>query len=108
MTLELIFLSIVIIYVTIGIGIANVCLLLGLVYFYWGSYKELRSKFATGLLYFSLVLLAQNVLLVLGLAVFLILGIESSRPEFTEHYILLLISICQLIALSLLFKITWE
>ena len=63
------------------------------------SYKLLKSKFTTGLLYFSLILLIQNILLVLALAVFYLLGKEISQPDGTEHYtILLLINTAQLIA----------
>lgn len=109
MTLELAFLNTVIIYTAIGVGIANVCLLSGLVYFYLESYKQLESKFTTGLLYFSLILLIQNVILVLALAVFLALGIEIHQLDGTEHYsILLLVNVAQLIAFTILFKITWD
>ena len=107
--IELGFLNTVIIYVAIGVGIANVGLLSGLVYFYRESYKQLESKFTIGLLYFSTILLIQNILLVLALAIFLILGIEIHKFDGTEHYsILLLINLAQLIALTILFKITWD
>ncbi len=107
--IELGFLNQVIIYVAIVVGIANVGLLSGLVYFYRESYKQLESKFTIGLLYFSTILLIQNALLVLALAIFLILGIEIHQFDGTEHYsILLLINLAQLIALTILFKITWD
>ena len=103
------FLNTVIVIVAIAVGIVNVCLLSGLVYFYWGSYRQLKSKFTTGLLYFALILLVQNILAVLALAVFLALGIEIHKLDGTEHYsILLLINTAQLVALAILFKITWE
>jgi len=106
---ELGFLNHVIIYVAIGVGIANVCLLVGLVYFYLESYKQLKSKFTTGLLYFSTILLVENILAILALAIFSILGIEIHEIGGTEIYsILLLVNVAQLIALAILFKITWE
>lgn len=107
--IELGLLNHAIIYIAIAVGIANVCLLSGLVYFYRESYKQLESKFTIGLLYFSTILLIQNILLVIALAIFLILGIEIHKLDGTEHYtILLLINLAQLIALTILFKITWD
>ena len=107
--IELGFLNHAIIYIAIAVGIANVCLLSGLVYFYRESYKQLESKFTIGLLYFSTILLIQNILLVIALAIFLTLGIEIHKLDDTEHYtILLLINLAQLIALTILFKITWD
>ncbi|HTX61167.1 MAG TPA: hypothetical protein VMC48_02555 [Methanobacterium sp.] len=106
---ELVVLNSSIIYIAIGIGIINIGLLSGLIYFYWGSYKDLKSKFTVGLLYFSGILLAQNVLVTMALAALLILGKELNQFEGTEHYsILLLVNLAQLIALIILSKITWE
>jgi hypothetical protein len=109
MTLEIAFLNRIIIYAAIIIGIANIGLLSGLFYFYWNSYKQLKSKFTTGLLYFALILLVQNILAIIALIVFSILGIEIHELGGTEIYsILLLVTLAQLIALSILFKITWD
>ena len=109
MTIELAFLNRIIIYATIVLGIANIGILLGLFYFYWDSYKKMKSKFTIGLLYFALILLAQNILAILALAVFAILGIEVHEVGGTEVYsILLLVTFAQLIALVILFKITWD
>ncbi len=107
---DLVSLNTRIIYVAISVGIINVGLLLGLVYFYWGSYKQLKSKFTVGLLYFTGILLAQNILVTLALVVLLILGKgELNQLEGLEHYsILLLVNTAQLIALIVLSKITWE
>ena len=109
MTLELVFLNRIIIYSAIIIGIANVGLLSGLFYFYWTSYNQLKSKFTTGLLYFALILLIQNILAIIGLAIFLVLGIEMHELGATVVYAFLLsVTTAQLIALTILFKITWE
>jgi hypothetical protein len=109
MTLELAFLNRIILFAAIIVGIANIGLLSGLFYFYWNSYKQLKSKFTTGLLYFALILLVQNILAIIALIVFSILGIEIHELGGTEIYsILLLVTLAQLIALSILFKITWD
>ncbi|MGB9977636.1 hypothetical protein [Methanobacterium sp.] len=106
---ELAFLNHIIIYIAIGVGIANVCLLSGLVYFYLESYKQLKSKFTTGLLYFSTILLIENVLAILALIIFSILGVEIHEIGGTEvYFVLLLVNVAQLIALAILFKITWD
>src|ERR1035438_7185790 len=109
MTLELAFLNRIIISAAIIVGIANIGVLSGLLYFYWNSYKQLKSKFTIGLLYFALILLIQNILAIIALAVFLILGIEIHEIGGAEIYsILFLVTIAQLVALIILFKITWD
>jgi hypothetical protein len=109
MTLELVFFNRIIVSATIIIGIVNVGLLSGLFYFYWTSYNQLKSKFTTGLLYFALILLIQNILAIVGLAIFLLLGTEMHELGGTVVYAFLLsVSAAQLIALAILFKITWE
>jgi hypothetical protein len=109
MTLELAFLNRIIISASIIVGIANIGLLSGLLYFYWNSYKQLKSKFTIGLLYFALILLIQNILAIIALAVFLLLGIEIHEIGGAEIYsILLLVNLAQLVALIILFKITWD
>jgi hypothetical protein len=109
MTIELAFLNRIILLAAIVVGIANVGLLSGLFYFYWNSFKQLKSKFTTGLLYFALILLVQNILAIIALTVFLIRGIEIHELGGTEIYsILLLVTIAQVVALTILFKITWD
>ena len=109
MTLELAFLNRIIISASIIFGIANIGILFGLLYFYWNSYKQLKSKFTIGLLYFALILLIQNILAIIALAVFLLLGIEIHEIGGAEIYsILLLVTLAQLVALIILFKITWD
>ena len=109
MTIELAFLNRIILLAAIVVGIANVGLLSGLFYFYWNSFKQLKSKFTTGLLYFALILLVQNILAIIALTVFLIMGIEIHELGGTEIYsILLLVTIAQVVALTILFKITWD
>lgn len=106
---ELVLLNTAIVYVAIGAGIINVGLLCGLVYFYWGSYQQLKSKFTVGLLYFAAILLAQNILVTMALIVLLIMGKELNQFEGTQHYsILLVVNMAQLVALAILSKITWE
>lgn len=96
-------------YAAIGVGIANICLLLGLFYIYWNSYQDMKSEFTIGLLFFTLVLLVQNI----AATVFLVLlnftvGGGGELEESIEHLIeLFSINIIQFVALSILFKITY-
>lgn len=107
--IELKLLNHVLIYIAIIAGIANIGLLIGLVYFYRESYRELASKFTIGLIYFTSILLIGNILAVIALSLFLALGVEIEEFSGTVVYsILLLINVAQLIAFSILFKITWE
>lgn len=91
------------------VGIANICLLIALLYVYLKSYRQLKSKFTMGLLVFASLLLLQNVVSTLFLALNMILGpgnhsFDIGRPEFP----LSSINVIQLIALSILLYITWE
>ena len=99
----------VITFVAVAIGIANVCLLLGLLYSYWGTYRQVKSKFTIGLLYFSTFLLFQNIVSTIFLALPLFISIEFHGSEISGPRLpLFLINMVQLIALSILFKITRE
>ena len=106
---------VLIIFLVIGVGIANICLLLGLIHAYWRTYKELKSQFTSGLLLFASFLLLQNILTTAALIFLLIahitVRIQLSLPKTGElllSWILLLssINIIQFIALIILFRIT--
>lgn len=93
-------------YVGIGVGLINVALLLGLFYIYWNSYNKIRSEFTLGLIFFALVLLAQNVFETTFLVLLSVSGIYNH--ELIAHSLeLSAINIIQFVALSILFKITW-
>ncbi len=96
-------------YLALIFGIVNVSLLLGLLYSYWKTYKAVKSGFTIGLLYFASLILLQNIFIILFLAVQLILPPITTGSEFHEPRVpLFLINLIQLIALSILFKITRE
>ena len=67
-------------YVAIGIGAVNILLLFGLLYIYWTSYRKIKSEFTIGLLYFTLVLLLQNVLATGVLIMFFLLFLLNLDP----------------------------
>jgi hypothetical protein len=101
--------GVLIIFVAVAIGIVNICLLLGLLYSYWGTYREVKSKFTIGLLYFTSFLLFQNIVSTIFLALPLFVPLEYHGPEVGGPRLpLFLINIVQLIALSILLKITRE
>lgn len=96
-------------YVAIGVGVANVCLLLGLFYIYWNSYRDMKSEFTIGLLYFTLVLFVQNIAATVFLVLLNFSGPQSSENlEAIKHlFELFFINVIQFLALSILFKITY-
>jgi hypothetical protein len=100
---------IILIYLAFAMGIANVCLLLGLLNSYWKTYKEIKSQFTIGLLYFGSFLLIQNILVTIALVIPLIVHLipfAISNTEFGPTIVFILINMIQLIALSILYKIT--
>ncbi|MBZ2165931.1 hypothetical protein [Methanobacterium spitsbergense] len=100
---------IILIYLAFAMGLANVCLLLGLLNSYWKTYKEIKSQFTIGLLYFGSFLLIQNILVTIALVVPLIVHLvpfEISNSEFGPRILFILINMIQLVALSILYKIT--
>jgi len=103
---------VVMIYIAFVVGIANVGLLLGLLSTYWKTYKEVKSQFTIGLLYFASVLLIQNILVTIALALPLIIPIMPFQIPVSDfgrpHLALFFINIIQLVALTILYKITRE
>ncbi len=101
-----------VIYITVIVGIANVCLLVGLLRTYWKTYKEIKSQFTIGLLYFASFLLIQNVLVTIFMGIPLLIPVlpftvpdsDFVRP----HFALLFINLIQLVALVILYRITKE
>lgn len=96
-------------YIAIIIGIANICLLLALISLYLQNYKRIKSKFTMGLLVFASLLLLQNVVTTLFLALNAFFNVTSQGLDIgTPQLPLSSVNIIQLIALSILLKITWE
>ena len=98
----------ILIYLAFAMGLANVCLLLGLLNSYWKTYKEIKSQFTIGLLYFATFLLIQNILVTSATLIPLIVNVvpfRVSNSEFGPQIILVLVNMIQLVALSILYKI---
>ena len=101
----------ILIYIAFAIGLANVCLLLGLLNSYWKTYKEIKSQFTIGLLYFASFLLVQNILVTLASVIPLVIHVvpfRISNTEFGPQIVFILVNMNQLVALSILYKITRE
>lgn len=84
------------------IGIFNILILLGLLYVYWNSYKEFKSRFIMGILLFIILLLIQNILFT-GF-IFIIHGFRGQGMGIP----LLITNVIQFIGLSIFLKISWE
>jgi hypothetical protein len=89
-------------YVVAAIGIANICLLLGLLYIYIGNLRQAKSEFTLGLVVFAFFLLLQNI----AFTILLFAHEEFARPGLRGP--LLIIKMIELIAYAVLFKITWK
>lgn len=105
---------VLLIYLSFVVGIANICLLMALLYTYWKTYKELKSKFTIGLLYFTTFLLIQNIIVTLAVIIPLLIPlIPFQIPDYESqllrpHYALFIVNLIQLVALTILYMITRE
>lgn len=89
-------------FLDIVISIGNIVLLIFLIYIYWGSYKEMKTRFSLGLLLFACLLLLQNLLFT---------GFLLFHQAFRVSAIdlpLLLLNVTEFLALAILLKITYE
>ncbi len=95
-------------YLAVSVGVINVCLMMGLLYTYWNTYKEVKSSFTIGLIYFTCLILIQNIFITLFLAIQLLLPAPQFNLLEAREPIkpLLFINLIQFIALSILYKIT--
>jgi type III secretory pathway component EscR len=95
--------------VAVAMGIANIVLLMFLIKTYWKTYKQVKSGFTIGLLYFSSFLLLQNIVSTIFIALLLVIPLDVKISEFHGTRLpLFLINLVQLVALSILVKITRE
>jgi hypothetical protein len=102
--------TIILILISVAVGIANVILLMGLLNAYWKTYREIKSQFTIGLLYFTSFLLIQNIVVTIAAASpFIIPAVPYQIPDYDlgrPHVALLIINFIQLIALTILYKLT--
>jgi hypothetical protein len=95
--------------VAVAIGIANIILLMFLLKTYWKTYKQIKSGFTIGLVYFSSFLLLQNIVSTMFIALLLVIPMDANISELHGPRLpLFLINLVQLVALSILVKITRE
>jgi membrane protease YdiL (CAAX protease family) len=81
------------------VGIGNIILLLGLLYFYIKSYREIKIGFTLGLILFVLLLMLQSVFS-------LISPIPGNNLSINTHEFIG--SVIEFIALTILLIITWK
>ncbi len=89
------------------VEIVNVCLLLGLLYVYWGNYKKIKSELSIGLLFFASVFLLKSILFIIGI---IVLASRVDTPFTSDGHgvpAIFLLNTIEMIALAILFKITW-
>lgn len=99
-----------IIYTALAIEIVILCLLLGLLYVYWGSYKKVKSKFTIGLIFFTSTFLLKSILLIAIIIAFIMFPFPNVADGHDGPPIALvfLVNIIECIALAILLKISWK
>lgn len=98
----------ILVYFSLAAGLVNIYLLFLLLRTYWKTYKEIKSHFTIGLLYFASVMLIQNILVTFGLVVHLFVELvpASFSSNLGPPIMLGIINIIQLVALSILYRIS--
>ncbi|MEL7671574.1 hypothetical protein [Methanobacterium sp.] len=85
------------------ISIANIGVLLGLLYIYIGSYRQIKIGFTTGIILFAAILLLRNIF---DITYLIMTGnMLNNSHDLTKDIIG---GIIQFIALTILLKITWD
>ena len=87
-------------YIAAIIGIGNIALLASLFYIYWQSYREIKSKFNLGLIFFAAFLLLQSLFLTLSI-------LFHGGFDRGVGLLLTINNLILFIALSILLKVTW-
>lgn len=89
-----------------GVAIANVIIILILLSIYWQNYRKWKSQYTVGLLVFGIFLLIQNLF---SLGFLGVPPVPPGPPRENPHDIpLLIINICQLVALATLLRISYK
>lgn len=91
-----------ILYLDILVSLANVVLLVLLLYVYWDNYKRIKSVFTLGLIMFAGLLLLQNILF----SGFLLFGQAFQIAELGLPIFIL--NITEFLALLILLIVTWR
>lgn len=87
-------------YIAAIIGIGNIALLITLLYIYWQNYREIKSKFNLGLIFFAGFLMLQSIFLTASI-------LFHGGFARGEGVLLIINNLILFIALSILVKITW-
>lgn len=95
------FITSLIVLISVLLGFGNIFILGGLLYIYWGSFREIKSEYTAGLMFFASVLMLQNVLLTSSYFI-------NALHSWVEGIPSLLIILLEFIALFILLKISWE
>ena len=88
---------------TIIVSIANMSILVGLLYVYINNYRQIKIGFTIGIILFAAILLLKNIF---DIAYLIVTGnMLNCRHDLTGN---LVGGIIQFIALAILLKITWD
>lgn len=88
---------------TISINVATICILLGLLYIYINSYRQIKIGFTIGLILFAAILLLKNIF---DITYLIVTGNMLNHSHDLRGDVIG--GIIQFIALTILLKITWD
>ncbi len=91
-----------ILYLDTLVSLANIVLLILLLYVYWGNYRKIKSDFTLGLIMFAGLLLLQNILF----SSFLLFHQAFRVSQLGIP--LFIMNITEFLALAILLTITWK
>ncbi len=93
------------IYIMLGVEVINLCLLLGLLYVFRGLYKNVKSKFTMGLIFFASAFLLKSIVIIITASLHIFfpeLHMYDGPP------VMFLVNIIECIGLSIFLKNIWE
>ena len=91
----------------LAIEVINIVLLLGLLYVYVGSYKEVKSEFTMGLIFFVSAFLIKSIVLI-GVMRHLFRYIDTVAETRGSPMFFLLVNLIECAGLVILLRISWK
>ena len=91
-----------------GIEIANIIMLILLLWVFWSGYKRVKSRFTLGLMLFTVAFLLKSIIYLLSIMFILRRTTDLPTHGPGAPFTLLMISMIECIALVILLRITWE
>jgi len=89
--------------IDLGLAVASIALLLGLLYIYVGNYRSLRSPFSIGLIVFATLFLLENLA-----AMYFYVAMNDSNIGASVAVPMLVLNAVELVGCATLFFVSWR